>query len=268
MARVFEDDRCIIIKMNNREKYRFDEFTFANYRRLIQLAKDKGFQFIFHRDKYVAERKDIIWRHDVEFEPDYAIMMAQIEHEEGILATYFFQLHSPYYNVMDPHYRDVFHHIKDLGHCVGLHFDSAYWGITSEDQLNDYIAIDRDYLEKNMDVKIDTFSFHNTTPFTQSCLEYQYGGLINSYASFFKENYSYCSDSLGYWRFDRLEDVLNEEKVQHLQVLTHDANWSSEMLSPRKRFAKVMNDRATRLIKGQVDGLHQMGLLCPDDEDD
>lgn len=254
--------------MNNREKYRFDDFTFENYRKLILLAKAKGFQFILHKDEFLPERKDIIWRHDVEFEPDYALRMAQIEYEEGVKATYFFQLHSPYYNMVDSHYREIFHQIKNLGHCVGLHFDSAYWGITDESQLNDYIILDKVYLEKNMDVEIDTFSFHNTTPFTQSCLEYMYGGLINVYSSFFKEHYNYCSDSLGYWRFDRLEEVINDDSVCHLHVLTHDANWSDEVLSPRKRFAKVMRDRAEYLIKVQVEGLHNMGHMCPDDDQD
>lgn len=254
--------------MTNREKYIFDDFTFDNYKRLIVLAKCKGFQFILHKDEYVPERKDIIWRHDVEFEPDYALKMAQIEAEEGVQATYFFQLHSPYYNVVDSHYREVFHDIKKLGHCVGLHFDSAYWRITSEDQLNDYIVLDKEYLERNVGAEIDTFSFHNTTPFTQSCQEYKYGGLINVYSLFFKERYNYCGDSLGYWRFDRLEDVLRDESVKHLQVLTHDANWNEEVLSPRKRFVKVMKDRAESLIVGQVEGLHKMGHLCPDDTED
>ena len=254
--------------MNNREKYRFDDFTFENYRKLIRLAKTKGFQFILHKDEFVLERKDIIWRHDVEFEPDYALRMAQIEHEEGVKATYFFQLHSPYYNVMDPHYREAFHQIKDLGHCVGLHFDSAYWGITDESQLNDYIILDKEYLEKNMKVEIDTFSFHNTTPFTQSCLEYSYGGLINVYSSFFKNHFDYCSDSLGYWRYDRLEDVLNNNAVCHLQVLTHDGNWSDEVLSPRQRLKMFMRHHSERLINKQIDGLHSAGMLCPDDNED
>ena len=254
--------------MTNREKYRFDDFTLANYQRLIKLAKEKGFHFILHKNEFVSMRKDIIWRHDVEFEPDIALKMAQIEHEESVQATYFFQLHCPYYNVLDPHYREVFHDIKNLGHHVGLHFDSAYWGINDENQLNDYIVLDKEYLEKNMDVEIDTFSFHNTTPFTQSCLQYKYGGLINVYSSYFKEHYNYCGDSLGYWRFDRLEDVLNDDKVQHLQVLTHDANWSDEVLSPRKRFVKVMREHAERLIEGQVNGLHSKGMLCPDDNEE
>ena len=254
--------------MTNREKYHFDDFTLANYERLIELAKEKGFQFILHKDEFVPERKDIIWRHDVEFEPDIALKMAEIEAELNVQASYFFQLHSRYYNLFDPCYRNVFNKIKELGHLVGLHFDCRYWGVEDEKQLDVYITLDRSYLEKNFEVEIDTFSFHNTTPFTQSCLDYKYGGLINVYSSFFKERYSYCGDSLGYWRFDRLEDVLNDDKVQHLQVLTHDGNWNVEVLSPRKRFAKVMYDRAELLVQAQISGMHRRGNLVPDDNED
>lgn len=48
--------------MTNREKYQFDDFTLDNYKHLIELAKEKGFQFILHKDEFVPERKDIIWR--------------------------------------------------------------------------------------------------------------------------------------------------------------------------------------------------------------
>lgn len=252
--------------MTNREKYHFEDFTLANYKHLIQLAKDNGFQFILHKDEFDKDRKDVIWRHDVEFEPDIALEMAKIEHDLGVRATYFFQLHSHYYNLVDVHYNEIFHTIKKLGHHVGLHFDSAYWKISNEQDLDKYITIDRQYLETNLGVEIDTFSFHNTTPFTQSCLEYKYGDLINVYASFFKKNYNYCGDSLGYWRFDRLEDVLKDPNIQHLQVLTHDANWSKEVLSPRERLRQVFQLRADNLLKGQVEGLHKRGMKCIDDE--
>ena len=254
--------------MNNREKYRFDDFTLANYRRLITLALQKGFQFVFYTDEYNEKRKDILWRHDVEFEPDIALKMAEIEHELCVHATYFFQLHSPYYNLFDNHYTKVFHQIESLGHAVGLHFDSYYWRIQDESELNGYIELDKSYLEKVMEVEIQAFSFHNTTQFTQSCLKYKYGGLINVYSSHFKSKYNYCGDSMGYWRFDRLEDMLNDENVQHLQVLTHDANWSEEVLSPRKRFIQAIQSHADRLVVGQVNGLHKKGQLIPDDVED
>lgn len=253
--------------MTNREKYKFDDFTLANYERLVALAVEKGYNFISYTDEFIENRKDMLWRHDVEFEPDVALKMAEIEHKYSVKATYFFQIHSPFYNIFDKHYTDVFHKIYALGHDVGLHFDSHFYGINDEAQLNKYIELDRTYFEAVMGVKIKTYSFHNTTPFTQSCLKPMYGGLINVYSSHFKEKYSYCGDSLGYWRFDRLEEVLNDDNIQHLHVLTHDANWTEEVLSPRKRVRKFVYDKAEKMYNEQVYGLIKKGLLCPDDED-
>lgn len=59
-----------------------------------------------------------------------------------------------------------------MGHSVGLHFDSHYYGIENEDQLSCFIKLDKEHMEKVLRVNIDAFSFHNTIPFTQSCLEY------------------------------------------------------------------------------------------------
>ena len=113
--------------MTNREKYRFDDFTIANYRHLLLLAKERGFEFILHKDEYLSDRKDVIWRHDVEFEPDIALTMARIEHELGVIATYFFQLHSPYYNLFDVHYTKVFHIFRTT-FCLFLHiFVRTFW---------------------------------------------------------------------------------------------------------------------------------------------
>lgn len=252
--------------MTNREKYKFDDFTLKNYQRLISLALEKGFTFISYTDEFVEERKDVLWRHDVEFEPDVALKMAEIEYVQGVNATYFFQIHSPYYNIFDSHYSEVFHKIHSLNHYVGLHFDSHYYGISAESELNKYIELDKTYFEAVFGVRIDAFSFHNTTPFTHTCLAYKYGGLVNVYSSHFKQKFNYCGDSLGYWRFDRLEDVLNDLGVRHLQVLTHDANWSEEILSPRNRLRKVFFSHAERLFDNQVNGLHEKGLKCIDDE--
>lgn len=170
--------------MTNKEKYQFDYFTLKNYQRLVALAIDRGFYFISYTDDFLEERKDVLWRHDVEFEPDIALKMAEIEYSLGAKATYFFQMHSPYYNLFDPHYTKVFNKIKSLGHNVGLHFDSHYYGIDNENQLNEYIELDKIYFETVLNVKIDVYSFHNTTSFTQRCLARTYGGLINVYSSF------------------------------------------------------------------------------------
>ena len=239
--------------MTNREKYKFDYFTLDHYKEIIALAKQMGFTFISYEQEFDENRKDVLWRHDVEFSPDVALKMAQIESDQGVQATYFFQLHSHYYNTLAKHYTDVFNKIKDLGHHIGLHFDAHYYDIQTQAELDKYIQLDKKYFEDVMYFHIKVFSFHNTNPFILSCEDFKYGGLINVYSSYFKTHYNYCADSTGYWRYEILDEVILDEKVQHLQVLTHDAMWTDgEILSPRKRVRKSVQDSADR-VKAMYD---------------
>lgn len=238
--------------MNNREKYNFDYFTIAHYREIVKLAKNRGFQFILHKDEFVPNRKDIIWRHDVEFSPDIALKMAEIEYNLGVQATYFFQMHSEFYNILERYMSDILFRVKELGHHIGLHYDSHYYNVSDEETLERTIKQDKDYFEQVFNLKLDTFSFHETTPFILSCQKETYGEMLNVYSKKIKEKYQYCADSTGYWRYEVLDEVLRDEKVMHLQVLTHDAMWSNEVLSPRQRVRKSIQDNAER-VKAQYD---------------
>jgi len=52
--------------MTNREKYRFDDFTFANYKRLLQLALNMGFVFSdFSLNSLRKSYNEIVWCHNV-----------------------------------------------------------------------------------------------------------------------------------------------------------------------------------------------------------
>ena len=238
--------------MTNREKYNFDYFTIANYREIVQLAKDMGFQFILHKNEFVTERKDIIWLHDVEFSPDIALKMAQIENGLGVQATYFFQIHSEFYNTLERYMSDILYKIKDLGHHIGLHYDSHYYNVNDEVTLERTLRIDKSYFEQVFNLELDTFSFHETTPFILGCQKDSYGGMLNVYSKKIKDKYQYCADSTGYWRYEILDEVLRNEKVRHLQVLTHDAMWSETVLSPRQRVRTSIQENAER-IKRQYD---------------
>lgn len=238
--------------MTNREKYNFDYFTIVHYSEIIQLAKDQGFEFILHKDEFKPKRKDIIWRHDVEFSPDIALKMAEIEYKLGVKATYFFQLHSEFYNTLERYMSDILSKIKDLGHHIGLHYDSHYYKVNDEETLERTLRIDKAYFEQVFHLKLDTFSFHETTPFILGCQKETYGGMLNVYSKKIKDNYKYCADSTGFWRYEVLDEVLRDKSVRHLQVLTHDAMWSEEVLSPRKRVRKSIQDNADR-VKAQYD---------------
>lgn len=251
--------------MTNREKYNFDYFTISHYRELVQLAKDQGFQFILHKDEFMPERKDIIWRHDVEFSPDIALQMAEIEHELGVQATYFFQIHSEFYNTLERYMSDILRKIQSLGHHIGLHYDSHYYDVQDEETLERTIRQDKSYFEQVFGLELDTFSFHETTPFILGCQKDMYGGMLNVYSMKIKSNYQYCADSTGFWRYEILDEVLRDPSVQHLQVLTHDAMWSETVLSPRQRVRTSIQANADRVKKQYDDILVRFGAKNIDD---
>ena len=99
-------------------------------------------------------------------------------------------------------------------------------------------------MEGYFDVKVEVFSFHNTTDFTMSCENHTYGGLINTYSQFFKENLGYCSDSNGHWRFNRMIDFVKENENKKLQILTHPVWWTREIDSPKMKIVKFMDNQA------------------------
>lgn len=245
--------------MNNQEKYRFEDFTIRNYRKIIKTAKKNEYQFSFFYGPHSGCSKQMLWRHDVEFSPFIALKMAEIEVEEGIKSTYFFQLHGEFYNVLEKEISEIVRKIKSLGHDIGLHFDSHYYDVNNEDKLEKYLSLDTQYFNAIFGTKIQVFSFHNTNPFIISCEKERYAGLINVYSRYFKDHFTYCADSTGYWRYERLVDVLSNPNIQKLQVLTHDAMWSDEILAPRQRVFKSVEENAFRIKRWYDNTLYNFG---------
>lgn len=231
-------------KIDNSTKYNFADFTRENYRSLIRLAKEK---YVFR--SFVDFQKDecyVLWRHDVDFSIHSARKLAQIEAEEGVVTTYFLLLHSPFYNLFEQETTNCVRDMMAMGHSVALHFDAEYYSIADQESLKKRLQQEAKTLEVYFGAKIDVFSFHNPSTNTQQFTEWQYGGLVNTYAQFFQKEVAYCSDSNGYWRFRRLEDVLREGQNSRLQVLTHPVWWQDTIMSPRQRIHRCVDERARK----------------------
>jgi len=233
--------------MENIEFYNFKYFTITNYRDLIRKVVENNFNFSLFHEEFPANTKQILWRHDVEFSPFDALTMAEIEAEEGVKATYFFQLHGECYNVLEKDISNIVLKIKLLGHDIGLHFDSHYFNISDEETLEKYLMIDKQYFNEIFGVTIKVFSFHETNAFILSCIKAKYAGLLNVYSNYFMKNFKYCTDSTGFWRYENLSDLLENPDITKLQVLTHDAMWSSEILPPRQRVFNSIDKNAHRV---------------------
>lgn len=220
-----------------------EDFTEVNYKRLIKIAKQR-FSFIFF-DELPPSKPHVLWRHDVDFSVHRALKLAEIEAKHDIKSTYFLLLHSEMYNLME---MDCFTKIKEivkLGHQLGLHFDQNFYSINNQEDLIGKISFEKGILENLFDSQIKAVSFHN--PLFDAGLDIKQenlAGLINTYGSAIYSNYKYVSDSNGYWRFDRLEEVLSNNDWDKLQVLTHPEWWVPSQMLPRERVQRCIDGRA------------------------
>lgn len=230
--------------MKNSEKYHFNDFTRQNYRRLLKIAKKKyNFRNFTNFNK---NERFILWRHDVDFSVHSALALAKIEFSESIKSTYFLHIHNIFYNLFEKEISDKVRKIIQLGHSIGLHFDTHYYSIKRSTDLEKYLRFEKKILEQTFKVKINVFSFHNTSPLVLSFNKIEYAGMINTYSRYFKEKIHYCSDSNGYWRHERLEDILTVLNPKNLQVLTHPAWWQKEPMSPKERIRRCIKGRAVK----------------------
>lgn len=109
-----------------------------------------------------------------------------------------------------------------------------------------HLGFEAEIFRRMLGVEPAAFSLHN--PDVGPWLEMDADrlcGMVNTYGKRLKKSYRYCSDSNGYWRFDRLGDVLAEAEEGKLQVLTHPAWWVPEACMPRQRIQQVIDERAT-----------------------
>lgn len=226
----------------NREKYHFDDFTLEGYREILRVALGT-YGFADYPNAKNLEQF-VLWRHDVDMSPASAVETALIENSFGIRSHYFFLPHSEFYNLLERENVKRVQRIGDLGHSVQLHFDSGFYGVDSEKKLERCLRLEADFLNAVLGVRIEAFSFHNPSAFDLSCGAERYAGLVNTYSDFFKRDVAYCSDSNGYWRHQRLRELLESGGPPRLQVLTHPEWWQPTVMSPRQRVDKAIDERA------------------------
>ena len=229
-------------KTENSKKYKFDDFTIQHYKELIYASKQNHL-FSFYHD-FDEDRPCVFWRHDIDFSPQRALRLAKIENDIQVKSTYFIHLNSEFYNVLENSITKIIRQIINLGHEIGVHFDVKYHRISNEESIETKLYFDKKILEDIFDIKIKSFSFHNTNAFTLNCKKTQYGGLINVYSDFFIKQMKYCSDSNGYWRYERMMNVIKESQSEHLHLLTHPEWWTEDVMSPWEKIQRCCHGRA------------------------
>lgn len=237
----------------------YNEFTEDSYRAIVKQAASK---YLFVNYGYKGSELHAIWRHDVDFSLNRALKLAQIEAELGVTSTWFILLRSEYYNPLEIDASSVLKKILGLGHKIGLHIDlAAYPEVVTDGQLTAAIQFEAGILEKEFDISISEFAFHNPNPRNESFSSYRIGEYVNASASYFRTEYTYASDSNGYWRFKSIPTVIQEGTGQNLCILTHPVWWTPSAQSPFERVKRAITGRALYAENYYCNLLKQYGRI-------
>jgi len=240
--------------------YRFEDFTEEGYRAALALAQS---YWTFAAFGSAPAEPHVLWRHDIDVSPNRALRLAQLENERGLKSTYFFLLHSDFYNCMESGSRDIIRQICAYGHDVGLHFEVEFYPeVVDVAMLEERVAAEAAIIAELANREPVAVSFHNPT--AEHLARYdqtRLAGLVNAYGAPLRTGYKYVSDSNGYWRFHRLHDVLADRSAPTLHVLTHPEWWTPRQSSPRERITRAAEGRAARCLARYDAFLESQGRL-------
>ena len=95
------------------------DFTLKTYKKLLEELLASGYFFQTFKE-YIQDSKGkvVILRHDVDRLPWNALVIAKIEKEAGIRASYYFRI------VKESYDEDIIKQIAEMGHEIGYHYEN------------------------------------------------------------------------------------------------------------------------------------------------
>ena len=229
------------------DKSPFAEFTEDGFRSLLRTLGAGGYRFVRYGEQ--SDGRHVLWRHDVNVSMHRAVRLAEIEAESGVVATYFVNPRSAFYNLLEPEIEILARRIRSLGHEIGLHFDAGAFSNVplTNDSLVSVLRSERSFVEKLLHSSITAVSWHNLDQ--SNLLDFdanEIAGMLNVYAGRLRRDYAYCSDSNGYWRFKPMDQVIRAGHTR-LHLLTHPEWWTPEPMSPSERIDRAILGRAQKI---------------------
>ena len=195
-------------------------YSLPHYRDILREAKSKTWLPLVRDVAHaLPDRPFLLIRHDVDITPHAALEMAKLEAAEGVATTYYFRLHAPFYNLMQPACIAIVEEIAALGHEVGLHYEPRFFEERGLDPLPG-IRADLQTFESLLGRPTQTISQHE--PSIGPVLEAISPDHPDAYAPHLVRQIPYFGDSGFHWREGCICQKLD---LPQAHTLIHPHSW-------------------------------------------
>jgi hypothetical protein len=209
------------------------EFSLEGYSELLSTFKNIGYSFCRFEeiDSCLVEGYPfVVLRHDIDISLRPALEIARIEHEQGVQATYFVLLRSPFYNLLSRHNAEIMWQLHRYGHQIALHVDLVPYDDDCAEALREVDVLSKFYPYINNQI----VSLHSPNTLSQEMIA-SYRQLHNVYGTSLRRDVAYISDSTGRWLYGHPLDSEAFFRRKPIQLLTHPIWWFQSGETARKK---------------------------------
>ncbi len=232
------------------------DFTYNSYLNLIDLIKKHNYTIASYHN-WNESNRSVILRHDIDYDLDKAVELANYEKQAGVSSTFFVLVSSDFYNIYSASTKKKIKDIIGMGHEIGLHFDETCYD--SDSDIIQNVFFEKSALESAVKMPVRTLSMHRPSKRVLD-MNLEIDGIVNSYSNIFFRDIKYLSDSRRRWR-EPVESIVSSEEFDHLQILTH-AFWYNEsnrdIHESVREFVNGGNESRYNTLKDNITDLNQI----------
>jgi hypothetical protein len=212
--------------MKTPSRFALSRLSRGLYEDFLDRAKARGFAFVRYQDLRFGSpalpSRYIALRHDVDFAPEYALEMAELEHAAGVVSTFFVLVDGHFYNPLDSATVRQIRRIHALGHEVALHFAL---GSAVHADAGEEVAFRMRILSDVVGAPVHSFSQHDPVNAGVAAIELPRGheACVDATRAAREHDLLYVSESAMMWRDHTFETALETDR--NLSLLAHPHSW-------------------------------------------
>lgn len=209
------------------------DFTLKHYEDCIKTSLDKGYTFYTFDEieQATLSKKSLLMRHDIDYQLDIAIEIANIEKNFGVTSTYFIRFHSHTYSPLCIRDARKIQRIRSLGHQIGLHYELDFYSLVGSKDSIAGLKREIDTLSEIAGSSITCIAPHEPKRTGIKSLSKEQSDFLNiklqAYDEKLLKDFKYISDSGARWREGSWHHHVSNETYDRLYVLTHPCWWYS-----------------------------------------
>lgn len=234
--------------------------NFETYLNLIHDFKSRDYIFKKFTSK-IDNKLNIILRHDVDFDIQYALEMAELEKKNNIFSTYFFLLSSDSYNLISKKNIKNIKSIQNFGHDIGLHYDPQLY-----QDINKGLSYELNIFEQALDIKIKVISFHRPHKFYLSGKKIIGLNLLHTYEKQFFKKLKYVSDSGGEFKFGHPCNSKEFHNQDSFQLLIHPMWWKLDGSTVTEKLKNLLIINEVKYSEHMCDNLKPWKDYCSNEK--